>query len=176
MYRHQNRYWPRFGQDNGNKNIQKLQNLMNFEYSETNIFQQELFLDQGPRSSIKWFLGPPIRLGWWAKTLHGSKLALGQVLAIFSCTALFQNYPKSYENEGFRWNLKLGLRATKKRWPKANMRWKSEAFGQKMSLWPTLAYKAHEKGSRPRFGHIVKITVILPCELHFPGHYGCKKI
>ena len=112
---------------------------------------------RGPRSSINCFLGSQICLGGGAKTLHVSKLTLGQGLATFSYTILFQNYPKSYENEGFRWNLKLDLKTTKKSWPKANLRWKIEAFGQEMSLWPTLAYKAHEIASRPRFGHIWKL-------------------
>ena len=31
---------------------------------------------------------------------------------------------------------------------------KNKAFGQKMSFWPTLARKTHEKVSRPRFGHL----------------------
>ena len=112
MYRHENGYWPSFGQDNVNEIIQKLQKLKNFAYIENNSFHLGFEVGQGPRSSIKCFLGPQICLGGGAKTLHVSKLTLGQGLATFSYTVLFQNNPKSYENEGFRWNLKLSLKAT----------------------------------------------------------------
>ena len=112
MRRHENGYCPRFGQDNANEIFQKLQKLKNFAYIENNSFHLGFEVGQGSRSSIKCFLGPQICLGRGAKTLQVSKLTLGQGLATFSYTTLFQNYPKSYENEGFRWNLKLSLKAT----------------------------------------------------------------
>ena len=53
MCRYENGYWPRFGQNNVNEIIQKLQKLRDFAYIENKSFHLGFEVGQGPRSSIK---------------------------------------------------------------------------------------------------------------------------
>ena len=83
---------------------------------------------QGPRSSIKCFLGP-------SKNIIGVEIDSWPRFGHIFVRNTFSKLPKTLWKWKISMEFKLSLKATKKRWPKANMRWQNKAFCQKTSLW-----------------------------------------